>query len=466
MELLVVLFSLAALVWMIPIIRNGYLLMLMTVVLAVGTILGPEFFHIDGPIQISLDRVLWAAAVVLAVIGWRVGYVKLPMLTRIDCFVVGIVGWFLISALSGENSNLGSRSLALWIFFVVMPAGMYGLARLIPITRWDVRWILGGSILLGLYLAVTAVFEVLGLHSFVFPRYITDPDQWIFFGRGRGPLMNPVGNGVLISIALIAAAIGFVNSGRQVGFAYALIGLVLLPGVYATLTRSVWVGAIAALGMISLFHTPRWARTLALMAAVLVVGLSATGFKDQVMRMKRDKELTAEAAEHSIQLRPLLAIIAWEMFKDRPIAGHGFWQYFSHNDPYHNVASYNLPLDQARSYAQHNVFLAILVDTGLIGSFLFFGFLLSLFGIAWRMASESTAPTESRNVGLLILSALAMYIVNGMFHNLMVIPMVHMFLFFMAGVAVTLHQNGLTIVAPNESKYQATEPITLCPDPV
>jgi O-antigen ligase len=278
--------------------------------------------------------------------------------------------------------------------------------------------------------------------------------------------MNPAGNGVLISIALIAAAIGFVNSGRRVGFAYGLIGLVLLAGVYATLTRSVWVGAIAALGMISLFHTPRWARTLALMAAVLVVGLSATGFKDQVMRMKRDKELTAEAAEHSIQLRPLLAIVAWEMFKDKPIAGHGFWQYFSHNDPYHNAASYDLPLDQARPYAQHNVFLAILVDTGLIGSFLFFGFLLSLFGIAWRMASESTAPTESRSVGLLILSALAMYIVNGMFHNLMVIPMVHMFLFFMAGVAVTVYQNGLTIVAPNESKYQATEPITLCPDPV
>jgi O-antigen ligase len=343
---------------------------------------------------------------------------------------------------------------------------MYGLARLIPITRWDVRWVLGGSITLGMYLAVTAFFEVAGLHSFVFPRYIIDPEQWMFFGRGRGPLMNPVGNGVLISIGMIAATIGFARSGRHVGFVYAVIGLVLMAGVYATLTRSVWIGAIAALGIISLFYTPRWARTLALMTIVLVAGLSATGFKDQVMRIKRDKELTAEAAEHSVQLRPLLAVVAWEMFKDKPIAGHGFWQYFEHHDPYHNDASYGLPLDQARPYAQHNVFLAILVDTGLIGIFLFVGFLVSLFAIAWRTAADATLPSESRNVGLLILSALAMYTVNGMFHNLMVIQMLHMFLFFMAGVAVTVYQNGLAIVATNESRHTSIAPLRPALDPV
>jgi O-antigen ligase len=112
------------------------------------------------------------------------------------------------------------------------------------------------------------------------------------------------------------------------------------------------------------------------------------------------------------------------------------------------------------------VFLAILVDTGLIGILLFVAFLASLFGIAWRTASDPFAPQESRSVGILFLSTITMYIVNGMFHNLMVIPMVHMFLFFMAGVAVTVYQRGLIIVAPNESTVKAFAPITACPGPV
>ena len=43
-----------------------------------------------------------------------------------------------------------------------------------------------------------------------------------------------------------------------------------------------------------------------------------------------------------------------------------------------------------------------------------------------------------RQQGLLFLVAAANYLVNGLFHDMTIIPMVHMILFFMAGVTVNI----------------------------
>lgn len=458
MEFLTVLFAIAGLVWLIPVIQSGRLILVAIIVLGTGTVFGPEFFHVDGPIQVSLDRLLWFGMFALAVIGWRLGYVHLPTLHRLDFLVIGIVGWTLISAISHSHETTGTPPTARWLFYILMPAGMYAIARIIDIRSCDVRWMLSGSIALGVYLAVTAIFEITGLHWLVFPAFIADSETWQFYGRGRGPLMNPSGNGILMSISLVAASIGVVYSGRRGKLIYIALTLVLLIGVYATLTRSAWLGGIAAIGLVAFVHSHRWQRMLVLATVVLIGGASVAGLKDQLIRMKRDKNLTAEDAEKSMKLRPLLAIVAWEMFKDRPISGHGYGHYFAHNDSYHSDRSYELPLEQARTYAQHNVFLSILVDTGLVGFSMFIAWLMMLCGVGWQLARQTQQKPEARWIGLLILGTMLAYFCNGMFQDVMIIPMVHMFLFFIAGVAVTVYQSGLMVVAPTGSVVRADLP--------
>jgi O-antigen ligase len=191
---------------------------------------------------------------------------------------------------------------------------------------------------------------------------------------------------------------------------------------------------------------------------VILGGLSISGIKDQLIRMKRDKNLTASDAEKSMKLRPLLAVVAWEMFQDRPIIGHGYGHYFEHHQPYHNDRSYDLPLDQARTYAQHNVLLSILVDTGLVGLSMFAAWLAMLMGIGWRMARAWSSDVEQRWVGLLILGVIVAYLCNGMFQDVMIIPMVHMFLFFVAGVGVTVYQRGLAAAAPAKAPLRIESP--------
>lgn len=458
MDLLIVLFSIACLVWLVPVVQSGRLIVFAMLVLAIGTILGPPFFAIDGPIQFSLDRMLWFGMIVLAVVGWRLGYTQTPTLNRMDWLVIGVVGWFFISALRGGPVPTGSSPVARWLFYIAMPAGMYVLARLIDIRSRDIRWMLAGSVVLGVYLAVTAMLEIGGVHALVFPKFISNAEVWEFYGRGRGPLMNPSGNGFLMSISLIAATLGFLYSGRRGKLIYAVIAVVVLGGIYATLTRSAWLGAGCALALIALVYSPRWVRVLGLATIVILGGASISGVKDQLIRMKRDKNLSASDSEKSIRLRPLLAVVAWEMFQDRPIIGHGYGHYFEHHQPYHNDRSYDLPLGQARTYAQHNVLLSILVDTGLVGLTMFAAWLAMLVGIGWRMAREWSSDVEKRWVGLLILGVIVAYLGNGMFQDVMIIPMVHMFLFFVAGVGVTVYQRGLAAAAPAKAPGRIGHP--------
>ena len=78
----------------------------------------------------------------------------------------------------------------------------------------------------------------------VFPRYIASAAYPEFFGRGRGPYLNPAANGMVLGLGLCAAPMLWPRLG---GCAKLLLLASVLPlfacGLYCTLTRSVWMGA-------------------------------------------------------------------------------------------------------------------------------------------------------------------------------------------------------------------------------
>tara|TARA_R110002049_G_scaffold2750_2_gene21461 strand:- start:244889 stop:246322 length:1434 start_codon:yes stop_codon:yes gene_type:complete len=442
MDFLIPLYCLCGIVWSIPIIRSGHAMHFAVLLLGVGTIFGPAFFAIDGPIQISVDRLLWAAMIGLVVVQWRLGNLAKVTMTRIDWLLLAITAYLFVSCQRGGQPPTGSSPTARWLFYILLPLGTYWVTRVVNLQVTDIRWIKRLLIALGTYLSITAVFEVTGMHGFVYPRYIVDPQQWIFYGRARGPLMNPIGNGMIMTVALVASMLEFMSSGRRGKLGYGILCMLMLFGCYATLTRSVWMGAVAAVGVVVLVRTPRWVRVLGLSAAMVFGGAMAMGLKDQLMSMKRDKALSAADAAKSVELRPLLAVVAWEMFKAKPIVGHGFGHYFEHNSPFHDNRSYDLPLAEVREYAQHNTFLMLLVDTGAVGLLAYSVLLLMLFAVAWQLACRRGCNAESNQIGLLVLAMIAAYVCNAMFHDLVVIPMVQTFLLMLGGTAVTVFARG------------------------
>ncbi|MGV3485894.1 MAG: O-antigen ligase family protein [Planctomycetaceae bacterium] len=430
-------------VWFVPLLERARLPLLTAIVLMVGTVFGPEFFAVEGPLQISIDRVLFVILCIVAFFSLRGSTASIPRATASDWLVGGLTVWLFFSATSGEPPQ-GSSPVGTWIFYILMPAMTYAIARAAKWQQRDLHRVEMAMLMLGLYLAVTAVFESRGWYSLVFPSFVADETHWEFLGRGRGPLLNPSANGIVMTIALAIATVRWLRAERLGRVGYALAGILMLLGLYATLTRSVWMGAMLALAIVFWHVTPRWSKVLALCGGVLIAGFAAAGLKDELLRMKRDKNLSAAEAEKSIQLRPLLAIIAFEMIKDAPLAGHGFGHYFQAVPPYYSARGYDMPLEIARGYNQHNVLLSLAVDSGLIGVSMFAAILFLWIRSGWRLSQTPQARDLERHAGLVGVASFAGYLVGGMFQDVTIMPMINMYLFFIGGWMVSLRQANET----------------------
>jgi O-antigen ligase len=175
-----------------------------------------------------------------------------------------------------------------------------------------------------------------------------------------------------------------------------------------------------------------------LAAGALAAVLLAATYWQEIVAFRRDEGLSARETEESVLLRPVLARVAWNMFLDRPLLGCGLDQYLKQSIYYLHDRTTELNLEKTRGYVQHNVFLSLLTETGLVGMGLWVG-LLWLWGRnAWRLWQASSASPWFRQSGLVLLVLLASYVCNGMFHDVSMIVVVQMLLFFMAGLVAGL----------------------------
>ena len=96
-----------------------------------------------------------------------------------------------------------------------MPAAVYWIARQSPLDKRNVIGMFAGVAILEVYLIATALAEGSGQLWAVFPQYIALP-QHQFFGRARGPFLNPAAMGIYLTAGL-AAALMFWPRVRPIG---------------------------------------------------------------------------------------------------------------------------------------------------------------------------------------------------------------------------------------------------------
>ncbi len=234
-------------------------------------------------------------------------------------------------------------------------------------------------VVLGAYLALTALFETVGPRALVFPRYILDPNVGIQPLRARGPFADPVGMGVALFACAGASIIAFSRwRSRAARAAALLITLLCVAGLLFTLTRQVWLASlvgtvVAALVMPAL---RKWLVPLLLVAAVTVVGAVAVvpGLADRVQQRGSDQRPIWDrlnvnrAAVDAIEANPLVGV-GWQAWQDKGS------QYLTQAD--------NYPLTAASSRIDiHNAFLSYLAQLGLAGGLLWTAGLLLGAGAA------------------------------------------------------------------------------------
>ncbi len=437
MEALIVIAVVVALVWGTVVFLRGGLVGGCLAVLLAGVCLGVDFYKIElGPLPLTADRVLLVLLAVQYVFWRRWGLADPKPVGKAEILLIAFIAVLIFSTFTHDWRAEGYRPLSWLILYYLMPAAVYWIARQAKYSRPAVLAIFGVLALLGVYLTVTTLAEYFQAWWLVFPKYIVksaaDPKAE-FVGRGRGPLLNPIANGILLTACLGAAMMWWPRLRRRDQLILPAVVLLISAALFFTLTRSVWLGGLFALALAVGLALP-WSWRVPLLVFGLTAGLLlAVTHWDTLLAFKRDKALAAEKTADSVALRPILATIAWKMFLDRPLLGCGYAQYGEEHENYVSDRSTRLVLERGRGYIPHNVALSLLTETGLVGLGLFVAMLCFWAADAWRLWRDAGPPLWAREQGMLLLVVLGAYLINGMFHDVSVVPMANMTLFFVAG---------------------------------
>jgi hypothetical protein len=441
-ESLVAIALLVGIIWgAVIFLRGGLLAGGMTVLLA-GTCFGYFAMHISaGPVPITSDRILWTLLMVQVVVWWRLGLTASHRMGRSEWLLLAFIGVLAVNVAMHDWSINRDQPISQFVFYYLMPLGMYWVGWKARISERGLKTMFALLGVFGVYLALTAIAEKWQVTALVFPSYIGDGQKYPeFFWRARGPLLNPAANGMLLGLCLGGGLMAWPRMPRWGQLLLiAFCGLVCF-GILCTMTRSAWMGGALGLFLLVFFGLPRLYRPWFLAMSVVLVTISAivvTQFVN-ILEFKRDRDVSAQDTASSVELRPVLAVIAWEMFCDRPLVGCGLGHYLDEHRGYLSNRDSGFVLEKGRDYVQHNIFLSLLTETGLLGLVPFVLLLVVWLQSAWRLWRSTGAPLWMRQQGLFFLVLAANYLVNGMVQDMTIIPMIHSILFFMAGVTVNV----------------------------
>ncbi len=449
--------TLVAAVWLAVLWRYGKRLPFSPIAIGgaatilVGTVFGHAFFNANaGPIPITLDRLLLGGVVLIFLVRYLKFQEEFRGFDRTDLVVLGFVAVVTLSTFSHDWSFRDNLPLSQLLFFVLLPVCLYFVTKHCHLTDRDLRFVFVAFALLGVYLSITGFAEMKDWTWAVFPRYISDPSVTEFLGRGRGPLHNPVANGLLIVVGCCCSAVLISHVRNRpvlVGIAIAAV-LIGFVGVYSTLTRIIWLSLIIALFVLTWVPLPKRGKlvygTVGVVMGLIMVVVLSTGALNS---FKRDKHVSTYDMSKSAGLRVVFFVIAKDMFADQPVFGHGFGQYRQAKMAYLDQRTEgNVETALGKNYIQHNIVLSFLTETGLVGVF----FLLCLLGtfafVGWTVWFDPLSSLEARQTGILLFVLVMVFFVSGMVQDVALVPMANMLLFFWAGLASNLYSRSMGTV--------------------
>ncbi|MBV9465865.1 MAG: O-antigen ligase family protein [Solirubrobacterales bacterium] len=265
--------------------------------------------------------------------------------------------------------------------FGLVPFVAFTIAPVVFRTRRERTVLLVVLAISGAYLGLTALFETVGLHALVFPKYILDPNVGIHAGRARGPFAEASANGMALWVCVVACALLAARvRATSTRWFVLLIALLSLGGVFFTLTRAIWFGAAIGGAVTLATYRPLrkylLAATLVGAAVVTVALVSIPGLASSVQQRT--------STDATVWPRYNLNNAAVNMAEAHPLFGVGWDRFTAVADHYYQLGK-TYPL--VTSTAVHNVYLSNLAELGLIGVTLWLAALvLGLGGALFRRA--------------------------------------------------------------------------------
>lgn len=318
------------------------------------------------PNLVAPDRILLAAAAIAMLVRAPGARDRPP----IELEPIHVLLALTVAYVAGSNIAAGhGTDLSSWLRIFdrigIVPFVIFVLAPFAFPTARERSWLLATLVAVGAYLSATAVLEVTKTYSLVFPRYIADPTVGIHFDRARGPFVEAVANGTALYAAGVAAVIGAVTWRGAAKKLAVVVAAACTASLVLTLTRSVWVGTLAATALTALAvpRLRRWFVPGAVAFALLVAAplIVLPGFAARAQSRDQDQQTVWD--------RYNLNRAALNMVEQRPLFGYGWGSFADRGTDFFRLGP-DYPLTAGVGTGIHSAVFSHLAELGLIGTFL------------------------------------------------------------------------------------------------
>ncbi|MDO5627805.1 MAG: O-antigen ligase family protein [Mobilicoccus sp.] len=310
-------------------------------------------------VPVPLDRPVLLAGLVAFALHPDVRSYRFRLLPLHLVMAAGIA-WVVASMIWFDTLTDTVAIFALLDAFGIVPFLLFVIAPIVYGTSAR-RDVLAGLLTgLGLYIGWVSVAQGLSLYGLVFPQSILQPDHG-HFDRALGPSLQVASNGLAL---LACGTFAGVYAARHRGWrrwVASLSFLLCLAGVFFTLTRSMWLAALVAIGIVVL--TERRLRLPAL--GLGVVGLLAGGLILSAVPGVAQNALQRAETSRSVFDRLNANEAAVRVVTERPLTGVGFQRFHQVAEDWVRLAP-TYPITNTHIDV-HNVPLGYAAELGLPG---------------------------------------------------------------------------------------------------
>jgi len=385
-------------------------------------------------IGVPVDRVLFIALFG----GWLVSVLNGERRARfglIEGLMLLYLAMMVLSAFADHQYGTGEifQPDSLVATSALFPFGLFVIARGTLNDERHMRLFLWTVIAMGFYLAMTNVFQDLGLNSLVYPQSILDPSLGVNPERARGPLLNSAADGVVLVIGFVAAL--YVASRDDERWRrLALIAAIPMPiGIFLTQTRAVWLAAGVAVivGIMFARGFRRWYIAVALIGIAFVVANWQT-----FLSPDRASGGVTSASEIESRLNDVATLNA--AIADKPLTGWGISRYPEVNTNRHEAWG-DIKWQAGFGFIAHNTPLVIAAELGLLALGAWIGIIVAIVvatGRAWRQLPRS--GLASRGFIFTVWLVMMIWLVNSLVIDMRVFGVINGLVFAWAGIAVGL----------------------------
>jgi O-antigen ligase len=371
-----------------------------------------------GTVNITFDRILIAGIVLTALLSLLIGKLPYKSAPAVLKVLLLLLVFFTISYV-----HSGFKSIAEVSPHFRLIGGYYFPFIALVLTYFavndepQIKKICCFFLLFGLYLTLTAWAEYFKVWSIVFPKYISDPELGIHWGRARGPFLVSASLGITLVFCFFN---NWYLANHTNGFLRILIhlaNLAMLPAIFFTQTRSVWLAMIICVVVwLKMTHRLRSRGAVLLLILAGTIILSAIFWSEIISRERRHGGIMEE---QPIFARLGLARVTWQIFTDHPILGVGFGHFRDFASQYAQDPN-NKYVRWSSQVMEHNNFLSILAEGGIVGFVLYFIVLLMIFRYSLRLYRRIPPEADgwvSRELVVLYWMLMIDYLVDGMFRE-------------------------------------------------